>query len=78
MPSMSGECVKQTYVVSYWVSTEAVTPTRRRNSLNAVCNQMAETKQERMIAPIGSIHHLSLDPPTDVRIPKPLINKSFR
>ena len=64
-------------MISCCVSTEAMTPTRRRNSEKAVCSQMTEMRQEIMMAPMGSIHHLSLEPPTEVRIPKPLIRRSF-
>ena len=48
----------------------------RTSSLNVVYSQIAETKQERIMAPMGSIHHLSLALPADVRIPRPLIDKS--
>ena len=33
---------------------------------------------ERRMAPMGSIHHFSLEPPMEVRRPKPLMKRSLR
>lgn len=65
------------YVMCCNIFVSAVTPIRSWNSLYAVLLQRKIIKTDKIIAPIGSIHHFSFEPPTLVKIPKPLINKSF-
>lgn len=35
-------------------------------------------RRERVVVPTGSSHHASLEPPTEVRMPKPLMKRSLR
>ena len=55
-----------------------MTPINSWNSEYAVLSHRTTIKVDSISAPIGSIHQRSLLPPTDVRIPKPLMRRSLR
>jgi hypothetical protein len=55
----------------------AVTPMSSWNSEYAVLDQRKMIKALNIMAPMESIHHRSLAPPTLVKIPNPLMNRSF-
>ena len=68
----------QIYVINCSILVSAVTPMSNWNSEYEVLDQRKMIKTDNIIAPMGSIHHLSLAPPTEVKIPKPLMNRSLR
>ncbi len=68
----------QTYVTNRKKSASAETPTSSLNSDHAVRIHRKLIRTDRMMAPMGSIHHLSFDPPTLVRRPTPLMKRSLR
>src|SRR5271155_611219 len=64
--------------MSCCVSVSAVTPINSWNSEYAVRSHSTLIKHESTMAPMGSSHHLSLLPPMEVIIPKPLMMRSLR
>lgn len=71
-------CLDMVAICHGRIGASAVTPTSNLNSQIEVRSHKPKMKREKMIAPIGSIHHLSFDPPTTGRIPKPLMKRPFR
>lgn len=47
------------------------------NSPMAVCDHNARMGHDRTMAPVGSMDQEILEPPTEVRIPKPLMKRSL-
>jgi hypothetical protein len=60
-----------------YILIRVITSIKSKNLENTIQNQMAEMRTERMIVSIESIHYVSFDPSTEVRILKLLMNKSF-
>jgi hypothetical protein len=68
----------QIYVICCNICVSAVTPMSNWNSEYAVLDHKKIMSTDRIMAPIGSSHQTSLLPPTLVKIPNPLIERSLR